>query len=374
MSAIQSMPSTAAVASRAESSLDFKGLASLKNAVKTGENTAKSEYRKVAEQFEALFIQQMLKQSRESAPPTIFDSQQTRLAQSLRDEQMATQLASPGLGLAQMILDQITGQRDRVAAASANRDTGTTLSGQSDASTALTAGQAATGLRQSRLPGLRSALGDVQGVTPQRDAIGNLIATLTRTNGALAERVQSAIQGAPEHIRGFVNQMRDAARLASSQSGVPEKLILSQAALESGWGQREIRAEDGSNTYNLFGIKATSNWKGKVVNITTTEYIDGEPRKLTQPFRAYNSYAEAFADYARLLGSNDRYSEVVKAPNAEEAARRVQAAGYATDPAYAEKLIAIMGYFETTGGRAVRSLADARTAQYADTGMVNRNR
>lgn len=374
MSVIPSTPSTAAVASRAENSLDFKGLASLKRAVQAGENTAISEYRKVAEQFEALFIQQMLKQSRESASPTIFDSQQTRLAQSLRDEQMATQLASPGLGLAQMILDQITGQRDRLAAASANRDTGTPLAGQADASTAQAVGQSATDLRHSRVAGLRSALGETQGGTFQRDAIGNLIAMLTRTNGALAERVQSAIRGAPEHIRGFVNEMRDAARLASAQSGVPEKLILSQAALESGWGQREIRAQDGTNSYNLFGIKATPGWKGKVVHITTTEYIDGEPRKLTQPFRAYNSYAEAFTDYARLLGTNERYSDVAKAPNAEEAARRVQAAGYATDPAYAEKLISIMGYFETTGGRAMRSLADARTAQYADTGQLSARR
>ena len=78
----------------------------------------------------------------------------------------------------------------------------------------------------------------------------------------------------------------------------------------------------------------------------TTEYIDGEPRKMMQPFRAYNSYAESFADYARLISTADRYSDVVTAPTAEEAARRIQSAGYATDPSYADKLISIMGYFK----------------------------
>lgn len=350
---------TSGASLRAESSLDFNGLAQLKRAVKAGENTAVGEYRKVAEQFEALFIQQMLKQSRESAAPTLFDSQQTKLAESLRDEQMATQLSSPGLGLAQMILDQITGQHQRVATASAQRETGTHLGNTEIAAGSLVSEQKqAPDLRTSRLAGLRSSLTDTATVATS-DGIAKLISQLSRSTSSL-ERVQSAIRGAPEHIRNFVNEMRDAARVASAQSGVPEKLILSQAALESGWGQREILAEDGRNTYNLFGIKASSNWKGDVVHITTTEYVDGEPRKMKQPFRAYGSYAEAFADYARLLSGTERYSDVLKASNAEEAARSVQAAGYATDPGYADKLITIMSYFETTGTRVVRGLADAR--------------
>src|SRR3546814_6406549 len=108
--------------------------------------------------------------------------------------------------------------------------------------------------------------------------------------------------------------MSNAARVAANQSGVPEKLILSQAALESGWGKREIMRPDGSTSYNLFGIKATSGWKGDVVHITTTEYENGVAKKLTQPFRAYGSYAESFADYARLISNNDRYrSEIGRA-------------------------------------------------------------
>ncbi|MFA7670203.1 MAG: flagellar assembly peptidoglycan hydrolase FlgJ, partial [Burkholderiaceae bacterium] len=133
---------------------------------------------------------------------------------------------------------------------------------------------------------------------------------------------------------------------------VHAKLILSQAALESGWGKREILREDGSSSYNVFGIKAGASWKGDVVHITTTEYEDGVPRKVKEPFRAYSSYEDAFADYANLVGNSKRYADVVEAPTAEVAARRIQKAGYATDPAYADKLISIMGYLDT--GRKLR--------------------
>src|SRR5690606_8322518 len=118
-----------------------------------------------------------------------------------------------------------------------------------------------------------------------------------------------------DYIRDFVTRMASAADYAAEQSGVPAKLILSQAALESGWGQREIQREDGSSSHNLFGIKATGGWKGEVVHVMTTEYEDGVPRKVSQPFRAYDSYADSFADYARLIGRNQRYSEVLTAPS-----------------------------------------------------------
>jgi len=89
----------------------------------------------------------------------------------------------------------------------------------------------------------------------------------------------------------------------------------------------------------------------------TTEYRDGVPVKIRQPFRAYDSYAESFADYVRLISGNSRYSAVAAAGSAEEAARRIQEAGYATDPAYASKLISIMGYFETASGAGGRESA-----------------
>jgi flagellar protein FlgJ len=280
--------------------------------------------KKVARQFEAMFIQMLLKQSHQSSASSgPFDSDQTRMAQSMGDEQMALQLSDPGIGLAQALLDQI-GAR------------------QPDNGTAQPSSSTPPELSTSRVPGLRSRVG--QDATHVASSISALIDLLSQQAPA---GLASAIKGAPEHIRSFVSAMSGAAKAAANESGVPLKLILSQAALESGWGKREIQGADGSPSYNLFGIKASPGWKGKVVNVLTTEYDSGVARKVVQPFRAYSSYAESFADYARLIGNSARYEEVVSAPNAEIAAQKIQDAGYATDPGYAQKLISIMGYFDT---------------------------
>jgi flagellar protein FlgJ len=137
----------------------------------------------------------------------------------------------------------------------------------------------------------------------------------------------------------FVERMAPYARVAAEQTGVPARFVLGQAALESGWGTREVRGADGRNSFNLFGIKAGRNWKGPVVEASTTEYANGIPRRSLERFRAYGSYAEAFADYAEFLKSNPRYAGVLAgAGDAGAFASGLQRAGYATDPRYAEKL------------------------------------
>jgi flagellar protein FlgJ len=136
---------------------------------------------------------------------------------------------------------------------------------------------------------------------------------------------------------------QEAAKAAEAATGIPANNILGQAALESGWGKHEIKMKDGSSSHNLFGIKATSNWTGKVAEVTTTEYIGGVARKVTAKFRAYDSYEEAFKDHAKLLSQSPRYSATVaKADTAHEYARGLQKAGYATDPAYADKLTRVI--------------------------------
>jgi peptidoglycan hydrolase FlgJ len=139
--------------------------------------------------------------------------------------------------------------------------------------------------------------------------------------------------------------MGPSAQAASAASGVPAPLILAQAALESGWGKREIRADDGTQSFNLFGIKADRGWKGPVVEITTTEYVDGEPQKVRAKFRAYASYDEAFADYASFITRNPRYANVLATDDPAQAAHGLQRAGYATDPQYGHKLVRIMQKF-----------------------------
>jgi flagellar protein FlgJ len=143
--------------------------------------------------------------------------------------------------------------------------------------------------------------------------------------------------------REFVDRVWSHAVEAARATGIKPQFMVGQAALESGWGRGEIRGEDGSQTYNLFGVKAGRNWTGPVVEKTTTEYVNGIAQKTTAKFRVYGSYAESFKDYASLLTGNRRYAEVIgNGQSAEGFARGLQQAGYATDPAYADKLTRII--------------------------------
>jgi flagellar protein FlgJ len=141
----------------------------------------------------------------------------------------------------------------------------------------------------------------------------------------------------------FVRVHQQAADAAQAQTGIPAAFMVAQAAHESGWGRREIRNTDGSNSFNVFGIKAGSGWKGAVATVATTEYSGGQAHAQTAKFRAYGSYQEAFQDYAKMMKGNARYAQVVAdSSTAQGFAQGLQRAGYATDPAYAAKLTRVI--------------------------------
>ncbi len=151
--------------------------------------------------------------------------------------------------------------------------------------------------------------------------------------------------GAAPAPQSFIEEMQPHAQVAAAATGIPARFILAQAALESGWGRNQIRRADGTPSCNLFGIKAGAGWSGKTVEVPTTEYVDGAPRQLAQRFRAYDSYAEAFADWARLAAGAARYAAVAAAgTDATAYAQALQSAGYATDPAYAAKLTRVLDH------------------------------
>jgi flagellar protein FlgJ len=158
------------------------------------------------------------------------------------------------------------------------------------------------------------------------------------------------------HVQSFIQQHDGAAKAAEAATGIPASFMIAQAAHESGWGRREIKGRDGQNSFNVFGIKATGSWTGKVAEVPTTEYIDGKPQRVMAKFRAYESYEEAFKDYARLIGTNERYRNVVaqaQTGGATGFAQGLQKAGYATDPEYASKLARVIN----TTVRVQRALA-----------------
>ncbi|WER49791.1 flagellar assembly peptidoglycan hydrolase FlgJ [Cupriavidus sp. WKF15] len=326
--------------------LDTQGFEALKQSARNGSDT--TTLRAAAKQFEAVFTQMVLKSMRDATPQDgVFDSEQGKLYMSMLDQQLAQQMSSRGIGLAEVMVRQLaraTGAQVPQGMIGANAAPGATGTAAADAEMAQ--------LLDSRGAGAAAADGDVPAIgTVVPGTSWNPMAGL-RQYRSQGDDGQGQGQGesgigplpddAPAHVTAFVARMSGPAEAASRASGVPARLIVGQAALESGWGRREIAHPDGSTTFNVFGIKAGANWKGRVAEVTTTEYVDGQPQKVRARFRAYGSYEEACADYARLLTNNPRYSAVVSAGSADEAAHGLQRAGYATDPAYGQKLVQIM--------------------------------
>lgn len=287
--------------------LEMQGLTKMKA---TAQMDQARGLKAASKQFEALFLHQMLKTMRDAVPQSgLLGSQATELYTEMYDAQLAQVMAGKGIGLAEMIERHLT-QR------------GLIREGANEASE-----QLVTGIPVAKPKTLEAMV----------DRIAHRSEAVAATNPFATDRTQM-----PAHVRAFVNKYEGAARLASNVSGVAHELILAQAALETGWGKSVIKTEDGRDSHNLFGIKAGQYWKGETTNITTTEFVDGKPVKQIEAFRVYSSVTEGFADYARLVGKNPRYQPVVNAPNSKAAAHAIQQAGYATDPAYANKLISIM--------------------------------
>lgn len=302
--------------------LDGKALGALKRQVAAAADSPGRQHAEaaVASQFEALFLQSILRTAHDSplAAGGLFDSPEMRNFQSMQDEQTALTLAGTkgGIGLGREVLAQIEARR----------------AGQGGATT--------VHADDGRNPRLKSAL-PLDAPGPVADSIDGLLQVL----GMTPARSAAAPAGTPA-VSSFVKTMVPAARQAAAASGVPARLILSQAALESGWGAHEPTDAAGNPSHNLFGIKASASWDGAVVHAPTTEYVNGAARRVVQPFRAYDSYGQAFGDYAALISRNPRYQAVVNAPSAVAAAQEIQRAGYATDPGYAAKLVNIMRQIE----------------------------
>ncbi|AXE99911.1 flagellar assembly peptidoglycan hydrolase FlgJ [Paraburkholderia hospita] len=264
-----------------------------------------------AKQFDAVFTQMMLKSMRDATPSDgPFDSHDTATFTSMMDQQLAQQMSSKGIGVADAMLKQLM-RNSGVSADDAN-------AGNNVAMNALAKAYAN--------PANNGALKMGRGYS---------------ANSALTPAVHG--DGSSDKVDAFVDKLAAPAQAASAATGIPARFIIGQAALESGWGKREIRKSDGSTSHNIFGIKASDDWNGKTVATVTTEYINGRPQRVVEKFRAYDSYEEAMTDYASFLKSNPRYAQVINSSrDVNGFAQGMQRAGYATDPHYAKKLISIM--------------------------------
>lgn len=335
---------------------DAKSLNALKVAA-SKENTPET-IKEVAKQFEAIFMNMMLKSMREATPQeNQFDNDQSRTFIGMLDQQLSSNLASKGLGLSDILAKQLSqggmlsGNPLSNTMDQAVSDPNLTNS-QSDTSNSNTIHNyllnQANGFYPNHFTGQQQkSLSSQDKDTQQSENSSLLSPTSLTTNGLLntnksSEKIKE-IAIPSSNTSDFKNRMRQHAEEASKATGIPTSLMLGQAALESGWGKREIKGKDGAPSFNLFGIKANANWKGKVVEAVTTEYVNGVKQKHVTKFRAYDSYADSFKDFANLMQNNPRYQNVMNnLHSADSYAQAMQKAGYATDPNYANKLASVI--------------------------------
>lgn len=181
-----------------------------------------------------------------------------------------------------------------------------------------------------------------------------------RSDGMDVATANAAADQLGKHTpEGFVASIWPHAEKAARELGVDPRALVAQAALETGWGRRHIKRDNGSSSHNLFGIKA-SGWKGESASAATHEYVDGQRQSQTARFRAYGSPAESFGDYVRMLKNSPRYQAALQAgSDVRGFAQGLQRAGYATDPGYAAKIAAIAA--GPTIDRAVAAIGQAGT-------------
>ena len=306
-------PSTPLAANSAGGYVDFARFNTLRS---HAHRDADGTMQQVADEFEAMFAELMLKAARESAMGEgMFNSSELDTYHELLDGQLAQSLAkSQDFGFSKMLTQQFAGElaqaRDRAGA----------------------------GKGLPKLEILQSV------ETPLRGGV-------TMLPAALRESAFIKPAALNDERQAFVDEIAPIASSAATALGVAPRALMAQAALESGWGKHVIRMPDGSSSHNYFGIKASAGWPGAVVKVATTEYIGGRAVTVNAKFRAYPDAKSAFQDYVDFIARNPRYEQALShGANAGEYARQLASAGYATDPNYANKIMTILSGNGFNGG------------------------
>ena len=305
--------------------IDVADAQALKGRATSGDPEA---LRSAARQFESMLVAQMFKTMREThineEDDPMTGGEGVKLYREMLDQQWASRLsAGKGLGFAEMMVKAME-SRGMAVGAAPETCVGCAVRTESPATVLPSEADARTDGRAEFRPSSEIAAG--------RQSLADISTS------------------AGSRKQAFLETMTPHAEAAAAATGVPARFILAHAALESGWGQREIRGANGESSHNLFGIKAGRSWDGASVQTLTTEYRQGVPMKLQQNFRAYVDYSAGFTDYANLLKS--RYSGALATGDSsgDVFAKGLAAGGYATDPAYAGKLKSVIASVAMAGG------------------------
>jgi flagellar protein FlgJ len=324
---------------------DFNGLAALRRDAKVQDPAA---LREAARQFESVFTRMLLKSMREaSGGDALFDSQESQFYRDMFDDQLAVELSNGrGLGLADMMVAQL--MRSGLVPPSAE------------------AGAAASAEPPRAVPATTSAAMPhaVPRVAPE--PLPATTAPASPVPSAPPSTSASKAAGRPPTRQEFIDAILPAAQQAAERLGVSPRNLIAQAALETGWGRSLPRDADGRASFNFFGIKATGGWRGASVASETTEVLQGRERRMVERFRAYASIEESVADHARLLGNSRRYAAVRGTGDDSHAfGSALQRGGYATDPGYTRKIVAVA---ESVGRLLSARRAPAAAAEAVVTG------
>ncbi|UVJ45414.1 flagellar assembly peptidoglycan hydrolase FlgJ [Pseudomonas sp. LS1212] len=362
------------------------------SALKVGDRDSEGNLRKVAQEFESLFLNEMLKSMRSAsdvlAKDNPLNTETTKQYQQMYDQQLSVSLSKEGggIGLQDVLMRQLSKSKARTPAPTSSpfahaepvqRPLWATRSAAVDSK----AGDGApstvrndTALLNQRRLALPGKLTDrlLAGIVPSASADATAGANKSIDTSGISK--SEVVRGSWEPARAyaapntemrilgrsivqpplapgkkafssadeFVATMLPMAKEAAARIGVDPTVLVAQAALETGWGKSVMRQGDGSSSHNLFGIKATGNWQGDQARAITSEFRNGQMVRETAEFRSYDSYQDSFHDLVSLLQNNDRYQGVLKsADNPEQFVRELQKAGYATDPDYASKITQI---------------------------------
>jgi flagellar protein FlgJ len=299
--------------------------------------------RAAARQFEAMMTQQMLKAAHAAKlGDDGLGGEQGEIYQDMFDQQLAQQMSKGrGLGIADMLVHQL--QKSQAAKAAPATTGGIPLQNPAIRkflplaprayAPAVTPGAATVPAAQTPAsPATQTpAVSSVQAATP----------LAAQANATLAQTVAVAGSEGSANPTDFITRLLPQAQAAAKELGVSPRVLVAQAALETGWGKHVIKNADGSPSYNFFGIKANGNWQGARVSKTTQEYSPAStgPHAESAEFRSYASPEAAFKDYVGFLKAHPRYSQALNhGGNSAQFASGLQKAGYATDPHYADKI------------------------------------
>ncbi|MBB6523491.1 flagellar assembly peptidoglycan hydrolase FlgJ [Pseudoteredinibacter isoporae] len=336
--------------SLANAGVNYNDLNSLNSIKQAGRDKDPESLRKVAQQFEAMFIQTMLKTMRQTnevfGKDNFLNSSETALYQGMLDDQMSLSLSNGrGLGLADAFFQQMNRQynfsRGENAGEGGDQRLGSSMTshtGQLNSSNQFQGDinwQAVT--RGSAFEGI-----DLAAMRIKMEHAAEARRAFIDAGANKAREVQGGLtQSMANSIENFIEQLAPAAKRIANYLGVEAKGIIAQAALETGWGQHIIQDDRGQSSFNLFNIKARGGEPSVAVN--TLEYRNGQAVQEKAEFRKYNNIQESFNDYARLLKENQRYeSALAEGKDAGSFAEQLQQAGYATDPNYADKIKQIL--------------------------------